>query len=83
MQRIRTLWNEGRVVIVPHAGRRLKERGLDVLDLEHIIRFGRVTEHSRPATRWRYRVDGRAVDGTPGTCVVEVDGTLIVVTVFV
>lgn len=79
--RIRRLWNEGAFEILPHAQERLLERGLDVLDIQHCIRFGKIKEHNKPIELWRYKIKGKAVDGEPMACIVEINGSLIVVTV--
>jgi len=55
--------------------------GINTLDLQHLIRYGRVAEHSQPAERWRYRVDGTTVEGVRAACVVEIDGRLVIITV--
>jgi hypothetical protein len=60
---------------------RMDERGVDTNDLDHLIRYGRITEHSRPMFLWRYKIEGRSADGCRMACVVEVDGRLIIVTV--
>ena len=61
--------------------RRMQERGFDMTDIEHAIRYGRVTDHSKPHAWWRYVLDVRSVDGRPMRVVVEIDGRLIIVTV--
>ena len=61
--RIKKLWDEGSVVVLPHAQTQMQARGLDLLDVQHVIRYGRITDHSRPGELWRYKVAGMAVDG--------------------
>jgi hypothetical protein len=46
---IRRLWDEGEVQFSPHATKRMRRRGLDVNDVQHIIRYGSILSHSRPA----------------------------------
>ena len=84
LRRIRQLWEEGTVEILPHAQERMRKWGLDILDVRHVLHYGRVTEHSQAlrGDGWRYRIDGTIVDGGRAACVVEIEGTLIVVTVF-
>ncbi len=81
LQRIKALWEEGKVAIKPHAKRRMQEYGFDMMDIQHVIRYGRVTDHSQPHNLWRYVVDGSSVDEAPMRCVVEINGRLIIVTV--
>lgn len=82
-QRIKRLWNEGHVEILPHAQKRMTQRRLDTNDIQHIIRYGRIVEHSQPREFWRYNIAGTSVDGKKATCVVEVNDNLIIVTVVV
>ncbi|MEW6683942.1 MAG: DUF4258 domain-containing protein [Nitrospirota bacterium] len=83
LRRIRELWEKGTVEVTPHAQERLRKWGLDIHDVRHVLRSGRVTEHSQAQRGgWRYRIDGTIVDGGRAACVVEINGNLIVVTVF-
>ena len=81
MERIRALWKEGAVTFWTHALGRMKERKIDILDLEHLIRYGHVVEHSKPGQFWRYKVEGYSVDDERIACTVEINGKLIIVTV--
>ncbi len=81
-RRIRTLWNQGNVIILPHAQQRMLERGLDMTDIQHIIRRGIIVEHSFPKDLWRYKIVGKALDNRKAAVVIEVDShSNIVVTV--
>src|SRR5262245_60869090 len=80
-QRIKKLLEEGKTEITYHAQKRMKERNIDITDVQYVIRYGRITEHSKPMTFWRYTIVGKAVDGDGVKCVVEIDGSLIIVTV--
>ena len=80
-ERIKGLWNEGKVVIQPHAKDQMRRRRLHTPDVDYVIRTGRIVGHSRPHTWWRYVIDGRSVDGTRMRCVVEINGQLVLVTV--
>jgi Domain of unknown function (DUF4258) len=81
IERVRSLWKDGVVEILPHAQERMRQRRLDRNDLASIIRYGRVVQHSKPGQGWRYKILGRAVDGAQTSCVVEINGSLIIVTV--
>lgn len=83
LQRIKRLWNEGYVEILPHAQKRMRQRHLDTNDIQYIIRYGRIVEHSQPKDLWRYTIEGTSVDGKEAACVVEIDDNLIIVTVVV
>lgn len=80
-RRVRALWDEGDVEIAPHAQKRMRERKLEMTDIQNVLRYGRVVEHSRPAELWRYAIEGKSVDGTKAKVVVEIDGSLVIVTV--
>ena len=80
-QRIKKLWNEGLVEIGVHAQQRMKQRLIDVNDIQNVIAYGRITEHKKPMNHWRYTIVGKAVDGESMKCVVEINGSLIIVTV--
>ena len=59
----------------------MTERRIDILDVENVIRYGRITDHIRPARLWRFVLNGSSADGDPITCVVEIDGVLVLITV--
>ena len=80
-QRIKRLWNDGNTEIGYHAQQRMKQRKLDMNDIANCVRYGRIIEHKKPMTYWRYTILGKGVDGKTMKCVVEINGNLIVVTV--
>lgn len=81
MERMRVLWKEGTVIYSPHALKRMRERKIDASDVEHVVRYGHVVSHRKPSQVWRYTVAGLSVDGERISCAVEINGTLIIVTV--
>lgn len=83
LKRIRKLWEESEVEFLPHAKKQMAKRGLQVSDARHVIRYGRVIEHSKPGEFWRYTIQGPLLDGGQARCVVEVNHHLIIVTFFV
>ena len=73
------------MVYAPHANDRLEEWGLDANDIQHVIRYGKVTHDGPsdfPNTPRRYILEGAAVDGDPIVRVMDVNGSLVVVTAF-
>jgi hypothetical protein len=84
MRRIKGLLEEGTLIIGAHAREEMAKDDLDDTDVLNVIRTGtiRPNSHSRPKGRWRYVVEGTTVDAGRAACVVEVNGGLIVVTVF-
>ena len=81
--RIKALWRDGSVLWTSHADQVMKARKIEMTDVQHIIRYGRVVHHELGKRMWRYRVEGTCVDGKSAACVVEVNGLLVIVTVFV
>jgi hypothetical protein len=80
-QRIRRLWDLGETKITHHARVRMGERRLDVTDVQQVIRYGQIVDHTKPGEHWRYVIDGKTVEGLRLRVVVEINGLLMVVTV--
>lgn len=79
---IKRLWDEGLYIPHPHALQRMEERGLNNLDIQHIIRYGKIVDHTMPSSLWRYKIQGRTLDRRTASCIVEMDAhSLILVTV--
>lgn len=81
LQRVKKLWNDGLTEFGYHAQRRMVQRQIDSTDVANCIKYGRIIEHSKPMTLWRYAVEGNSVDGERMKCIVEINGQLIIVTV--
>jgi len=81
LARIRKLWDEGAVRWAEHAMQRSLERGLDMQDVQHVIRYGQVVAWSRPRTWWRHEIEGKAVEGRWARVIVEINGKLVIVSV--
>lgn len=69
---IRQLWETGYVTWTTHAQNRMKQRHLSMSDIEYIVRYGYVTEHSHPGRYWRYKFVGKTVEGESLACVIEI-----------
>ena len=82
LQRIKKLLLEGEVQILFHAQEKMRIRHLDMSDVQHVLRYGMITEIIPAGERWRYRIEGKTVDGKRAGCVVEINGRMLVVTVF-
>jgi hypothetical protein len=80
-RRIRRLLAQGDLEIKPHARRRMDERNYLVGDIIYLLRLGIVVSHRFEKGAWRWKVRGVTVERKSATCVVEIDGLLIVVTV--
>ena len=80
-RRIKKLLVDGEMVIRSHASARMRERGFDMNDVRHGLRYGQVIDHSRPGGLWRFTVRGKTPDENPITCVVEINGRILLVTV--
>ncbi len=80
-RRIQRLWEEGTFMILPHAQLRMNQRKVDVLDLQNIVLRGSIVSHDRQGEQWRYRIQGATVAGSTASCVVALEGQVLVVSV--
>ena len=88
-RRIRSILEEGTIDYSAHCWRkRMPERSVTTLDVEHLLRKGQVireAEWDSDCCNWRYRVEGTDIEGdelTAITVIVEQNFSLLVVTVF-
>jgi hypothetical protein len=72
-RRIKHLWNHGDFEPLAHLVERMVKRKLDMNDVQNVIRYGKITEHSKPMDLWRYTVLGKCVEGQPVKCILELD----------
>jgi hypothetical protein len=81
--RIRKLYEDGFVKITKtHAWPRMRERQIEITDVQHVINSGRIVDHCKPGVFWRYTIEGRALDADRQIrVIVEINGFLIVVSV--
>lgn len=82
-KRLREAVEEGSFAIVQHALDRMVQRGFITSDVRRVLRSG-VHDPRKDAVVggiWRYRIAGKTVDGRDIGLAVEVDGTVVVVTV--
>lgn len=82
LERIKGLWKQGDFELRGHAIVEMRKDAVDTPDLENIIRYGVITEITQPRNQWRYRIEGKTVDRRLAACVVEVNGRVVVITVF-
>jgi hypothetical protein len=82
LQRIKKLLIESEVQILFHAQNRMRFRHLDMSDVQNVLRYGMITEITPSGEHWRYRVEGKTIDGKRAGCIVEINGRLLIVTVF-
>ena len=79
------LLEEGFFAFTKHVEIRLQERGFDINDVKHVIRHGNVVgirKSPYPETPMRCRFHGKAVDGDKMVCILDMNGSLVIVTVF-
>jgi hypothetical protein len=75
---IRSAWNDGRVYLGSHFKNRCIERGVDMLDVENLIRNGAVRgnpDYCPINKNWKYRVTG-LVDERHLEVVIALDPTV-------
>ena len=79
--RIKQLWDKGLTRFSYHARKRMYERSIDSTDIQHIIRYGKIVDHSKPGDYWRFKIEGKTTDDVLLSCVIEIEDKLIIVTV--
>ncbi len=78
---IKERWNNNAVIIRHHARKRMAERNITIHDMKNILWYGRLVDHSMPEGTWRYKIEGHTLNNKQGSCVVEIEDALIIVTV--
>ena len=61
-----------------HAEERLDEKGLDILDVRHVLFHGRIVERQEEEQCVRFVYRGTSLDGDGMKCVVEIDESDVV-----
>jgi hypothetical protein len=63
---IQKAWATGRIHVSTHIKRRFSERNVDMIDLENVVRTGKVTgrEHCPHYRNWKYRMAGLSDERT-------------------
>lgn len=82
LTRIKWLYRNGLFEIRPHALQRMRERGFETTDIQHVILYGKVMSHSHPGGYWRYVVRGKPPDKKQLDCVVEINDHLMVISIY-
>jgi hypothetical protein len=80
-RRVKRLWNEGVFEIHQHAQQAMAKRNMDLLDVQHIVRYGNIVSHDFRDGQWRYRIQGGTVANVTASCVVTMVGQVLVVSV--
>lgn len=78
---IKERWNNNAVIIRHHARKRMAERNITVQDMKNILWYGQLVDRSMPEGTWRYKIKGHTLNSKQGSCVVEIEDALIIVTV--
>jgi hypothetical protein len=81
-KRIKKLLDEGEFTIHPHAQKRMREREIFTPDIVNVLKYGTITEVTPSGNCWRYRFEGKSVEQKSLGCVVEIQGRILIVTVF-
>lgn len=81
-RRIKKLLLEGEIMFHPHAQVRMRSRQLDTSDVLNVLRYGQITEITQTRNNWRYRMEGQTVERQAAGCVVEINGGIMIVTIF-
>ncbi len=87
-RKIQFILEDGTIDFTTHCRRRMRERGVDDLDIVHVLKNGQIVreaEWDSDQYNWKYRVEGKDVEGdelTAITVIFEADLSLLNVTVF-
>lgn len=87
-RKIQLILEDGTVDFTTHCRRRMRERGVDDLDIVHVLKEGQIireAEWDSDHSDWKYRVEGTDIEGddlTAITVIFEADLSLLNVTVF-
>ena len=84
--RMKRIWNEGVVRWGPHAQTHMVDEGIDDLDVHHVIKFGKFAGHEESeyaGYRTRYTLKGKSADGFGLRVVIDINGSMMIVTCFV
>lgn len=71
-RKIQLILVEGIVDISNHCRRRMRERGVDDLDVAHVLREGEIireAEWDPEHEEWKYRIEGKDVEGEELTAI--------------
>ena len=84
-RRVQRLLAEGSIFIPPYARARMVQRGMDDTDIVQILRGGSVrpNSHSLVGGEWRWVIEGSTADFRRAACVIEIKGSVVVVTAYV
>lgn len=78
---IQRLARLGRIVITPHAGFRMKERGATDLDVRMALLTATAARYQADRGNWRV-VGGADIEGEELTLICDIEADVIVVTLF-
>ena len=81
IQRMRELWNVY-LIIPDEIEAKLDEKGISIADVRHVVFYGRITHDEPRETKWRYTLKGKSIDGDRMKCIVDINGSLVIVTAF-
>lgn len=87
-KKISLILREGTVAFTAHCRRRMRERGVDDLDIAHVLKEGaivREAEWDSPHSNWKYRKEGTDLEGGELVAIVVIfdpESSLLIVTVF-
>lgn len=83
-RRLRQAVSDGVVRFTEHALSRMRSRDFTVLDVERVLKSG-FHDQGRDTVQssgvWRYRIEGKTIDGDSIKVAVEIEDEVVVVTV--
>jgi len=86
LKRFRERIRAGRFVVTLHAVEELEDEGLSVLDVEHLVLTGRITQRQKDADtgEWKYLVTGYTLSHDEVVVVAKLSPTdkLVIITIY-
>ncbi len=82
LKKVKAILRTGNVIFTGHARQRMKERGFDTQDVEHVLKNGAIFKEAEPHPRtgkWNYNIEGKTVDGNNLRVTVEIRPNNVIV----
>ena len=84
LKKAKALLREGAVIIPGYASKRMAERDFTAQDIEYVINNGMIFKEAEPhivTGNWIYNIEGNTIDGKALRVAVDIQDSIIVVTV--
>ena len=75
LKKVKLILRTGNVIFTGHARQRMKQRGFDAQDVEHVLKNGAIYKEAEPhpgTGKWNYNIEGKALDGNDLRVTIEI-----------